>query len=262
MHRWIKIITPIIFMLVHIQAGCTTELFTQKFDAVLHDHVSEGIIQGITLNMVDYQSIQKDPRYQALIEDLHTIHVDNLTGPEKMAFWINTYNVCAIKMVLDHYPVTSIKDIGGFFQTVWDTPVIIIRTDEYTLGEIEHSILRPMGDPRIHCAIVCASLSCPNLRKEAYTPENLDEQLDDQVRKFLNNETKGAAFKDSALRVSAIFKWFDEDFEAYNGVRGFLKKYLSSEKQEQLSETTTIRYLPYDWSLNNSARVEKKNDID
>ncbi|MGH8557393.1 MAG: DUF547 domain-containing protein [Methylococcales bacterium] len=106
---------------------------------------------------------------------------------------MNSYNILAIKMVLDHWPVESIKDAGGLLNPVWNQRAGEIGGEPVTLGQIEHKILRPMGEPRIHFAIVCASVSCPNLYNQPYTAARLNTQLDEQVRGFSGNEEEGMA---------------------------------------------------------------------
>ena len=125
---------------------------------LLKKYVEPTTIAGVRLAGVDYVAIKKDPAYSKLVADLKSFSPATLkTDKEKMAFWINAYNVMAVKMVVDHYPVESIKDAGGFFQSVWKKEVGVIGGKQVTLNDIEHEILRKMGDPRIHVAIVCAS---------------------------------------------------------------------------------------------------------
>ncbi len=175
------------------------------------------------------------------------------TQEEKLAFWINAYNIMAVKMVLDHYPLKSIKDVAGLFSSVWKLNVGTVGGKARTLNEIEHDILRKMGEPRIHVAIVCASLSCPDIRPEAYTSERLHEQLDDQMKAFLANPQKGLQVEETNQRLylSSIFKWFAEDFEAKGGVRPFLAKYVPERVSAYLKmDTFRLSYLDYNWNLN------------
>jgi hypothetical protein len=159
----------------------------------------------------------------------------------------------AAKMVLDHYPVKSIKDAGSFFTAVWKKEVGVVAGKMRTLNEIEHEILRKMNEPRIHVAIVCASVSCPDLRAEAYTVDKLDSQLDDQLKLFLVNEEKGLRIdkKKGRIYLSSIFKWFKEDFESKGGVRNYLASYAPEEDKASLkNHKLSVHYLDYDWELN------------
>lgn len=230
---------------------------TYAMDALLKTYVHEGMVNNIRLNLVDYTAWKTDKKYSDVLDQIETTDSTLLDGDEAKAFWINAYNVLAIKMVLDHYPVDSIKDARSFFSPVWDKKVFEIRGKPITLGDIEHTILRPMGDPRIHFAIVCASVSCPDLRTGIYTAEQLDVQLDEQTKKFLTNTKKGFQRDKDSIRVSSIFKWYKEDFEVQGGVKEFLKKYVSEADRAKIDDNTTINYLPYDWSLNDILRDEK-----
>ena len=227
------------------------------WDTLLKTYVAPRTIEGISLQAVNYRALQKDPLYQKVVADLEKVQLSQLkTKEEQLAFWINTYNIMAVKMVLDHYPVQSIKDAGGVFTPVWKLNVGTVAGKARTLHEIEHDILRKMGEPRIHVAIVCASLSCPDLRPEAYVPQRLNEQLDDQMKSFLSNEKKGLQVDTANHRLyfSSIFKWFAEDFEAKGGVR----TYLAGFSPEQISSALNspkfqVSYLDYNWNLNQAS---------
>ncbi|GJL63621.1 MAG: DUF547 domain-containing protein [Nitrospirales bacterium] len=225
-----------------------------KWDDLLKKYVAEATIDGVNIHAVDYQKLGKDPDYGALVKDLETVSLANVkTKQDKLAFWINVYNVMAVKIVLDHYPVESIKDAGSFFQAVWKKDVGTVGGKTRTLNEIEHGILRKLGEPRIHMAIVCASVSCPDLRKEAYTVKQLDAQLDDQVRKFLANTDKGLRVdsKKKQVYLSSIFKWFKEDFAPKGGVISFITPFAPDDVQGTLkSGSPRVVYLDYNWNLN------------
>ena len=217
------------------------------YDALLKDHVASGVRHGTPLMTVDYLAIQKDPRFNQIVTQFEAFDISQLESKEeKLAFFINAYNVLAIKMVLDHWPVKSIRDIGNIFSPVWKKTVGKIANKPVSLDQVEHKILRPMGDPRIHVAIVCASVSCPDLSNTAYTASQLDQQLDTQSVKFLNNPIKGLVLAGDEIRVSKIFDWFEEDFDIYGGVESFLSKYHSDLPKESVVKAN----LDYDWSLN------------
>ncbi len=224
------------------------------WNGLLKKNVKPKVISGVKLNAVNYKSIKNDPAYEKLIGDLKSFNLSDLkTKNDKLAFWINVYNVMAVKMVLDNYPVKSIKDAGSLFKSVWKKEVGIVAGKIRTLNDIEHEILRKMGEPRIHVAIVCASVSCPDLRPEAYVGEKLDAQLDDQLTKFLTNSGKGLKIDsgDNKLYLSSIFKWFEEDFESKGGVVPYLTKYADSRYMSTLkSGKLKTKYLDYDWGLN------------
>ena len=215
---------------------------------ILSESVSSGELDGVPLNVVDYQRINTDARFRQLISDLQKFDPTTLESEsEKMAFWINVYNIAAVKMVLGNLPLKSIRDAGSTFSPVWKKKVIVIGENTLSLGQIEHDILRKMGDARIHFAIVCASVSCPDLRLEAYNAERLDLQLDDQSKMFLLNSVKGFQFGDDkkSVYVSSIFKWFKKDFGGVDGIRQFVFKYTSKDLAG-----LSVKFLHYNWNLN------------
>jgi hypothetical protein len=163
---------------------------------------------------------------------------------KQLAFLINLYNAATLQLIVDHYPVESIKDIGGFFKGPWDQPAVPMFGKTITLNTLEHKIIRPnYHDPRVHMALVCAAKGCPILRNEAYTADQLDAQLDDQSRHYLATPAGLVIDREKGTAsVSSIFKWYGDDFES---VPAFLETY-SGDSVEGLK----IKYLSYDWSLN------------
>ena len=226
------------------------------WDVLLKKYVDSNIIDGIMLNTVDYGKLQSDPVFSQLVSDLKLFIPSQLhTHKEKLAFWINVYNVFAVKIVTEHYPLKSIKDIGGLFGSVWKYEAGFVGGRKYTLDEIEHKILRKMGEPRVHVAIVCASISCPDLAKDAFRPETLNEQLDAQMRGFLANPGKGMRVDADGKKVflSSIFDWFKEDFESRGGVFKFIQLYVAP-KDKQVLKNVRVRilYIEYKLRLNDN----------
>jgi hypothetical protein len=156
-------------------------------------------------------------------------------------------------MITDHYPIKSIKDVGSFFKPVWKRVAGTVGGKERALNDIEHEILRKMNEPRIHVAIVCASVSCPDLRQEVYSAGKLNEQLDDQMEKFLRSPGKGMKLDERKNRVylSSIFKWFAEDFASRGGVLKYIGQYVTAEERKVLNNSKIkISYLDYNWEIN------------
>jgi hypothetical protein len=205
---------------------------------------------------VDYSRLRTDPAWKAMLAELRTVDPAGLkTREEQLAFWINTYNILAIDLVLNHYPVESIKDIGSLFRSVWKVEAGRIAGRDYSLDEIEHQIIRPMHEPRIHAAIVCASISCPNLLREPYVAERLDEQLDASFRAWLMRPEKGLLVDrvGSALRISPIFEWFEDDFGGRAEVLVFVARYAPRADAAWIREQgfdVKVDYFDYDWRLN------------
>lgn len=209
-------------------------------------HVQPGGKNGVTLMLVDYPAIKSDGSLDKAYQALATFDIKRLSGrAEQLAFYINAYNILALKMVADHWPVDSIKDVGNLLSPVWDRPAGQLGGKGVTLSEVEHKILRPMGEPRIHLAIVCASVSCPDLRDEPYTAAKLDAQLDNQAQRFLANPGKGLTLDKDQIRVSQLFDWFESDFAAGGGVTAFIKHY-----RPNLPNLKIKANINYDWSVN------------
>ncbi|QPJ66573.1 MAG: DUF547 domain-containing protein [Candidatus Nitrohelix vancouverensis] len=224
------------------------------WDQILKQRVKPGSIRGISLYTVDYGGLKGDEKFEQLLSRLKTANLSSIKqGDPALAFWINVYNILAVKMIVDHHPLDSIRDIGSIFKSVWNRPAGIVGGKEYTLNDVEHEILRKMGEPRIHVAIVCASVSCPDLAMEAYTAESLNQQLERQTALFLGNEKKGLKIdrKQRKIYVSSIFKWFEEDFDAKGGVRAFIGAYLPPKERSFINQKdVSIDYLDYDWGVN------------
>lgn len=222
-----------------------TEPDWQNYDQLLSKYVSSGKINSITLNVVNYSALIKDPGFKKAINTIATYDLAKLSGQqEKMAFYINAYNILALKTIADHWPIKSIKDAGSFFSPVWKKTAGKIADNAVSLHHVEHEILRKMGDPRIHMAIVCASVSCPDLRAEAYNAAKLNHQLDDQSTLFLNNQDKGLIIKGNKVLVSKIFSWFEDDFAKQGGIKGYINQY------HPLSSSNIDADIDYDWNLN------------
>lgn len=242
-------------ILLLIPLGVAADSGHEAFDALLTGHVASG--------KVDYAGIAaKGAALDAYIAGLGTASLTGRARAEQMAFWINAYNALTLDVVSDNLPLSSIKDLDG--GKVWDTRRWTVAGLSVTLNDIEHKILRTMGDPRIHAAINCASKGCPPLRAGAFTAEGLDAQLDAAVRAWaLGN---GVAVSTDRVGLNSIFDWFGDDFTgAYGpakfdipGVEGkpeaalnFLMPHLAAETRQQLQAGGYVTYWsPYDWALN------------
>jgi hypothetical protein len=185
--------------------------------------------------------------------------------PGRMAFWINTYNALTIEGILQVFPVQSIKDYApneaGY--NIWDDFKLKVDGRELSLNDIEHKVLRPMGEPRIHFAIVCASRGCPQLIQRAYFPQSLDQQLTENARRFFADQNKFRYdARRGSLAISPIIQWFGEDFGANETERlRYLSQFLPDRDAARLAASgqATVSYLDYDWNLNiTPVRVEAR----
>ena len=192
---------------------------------------------------VDYQGFMKESETLNLyLEQLGSNTVnENWSREKKLAYYINLYNAATVKLILDNYPLASIKDINK----PWDKAWIRYGGELISLGEIEHKILRKMNEPRIHFAINCASYSCPKLLNEAYTEGKLDNQLDKATKDFVNDPGRNI-ISENKVELSRIFKWYNKDFENNGSLVVYLNQYLKS----SINPDVKIEYLKYNWSLN------------
>jgi len=209
---------------------------------------------------VDYAALKAHP------QDLNR-HLDQVAAVSKaefrqwsesqqIAFLVNAYNAYTLRLILDHYPLKSIKDIAGFFSGPWDQPVVKLFGESITLNRLEHKILRvDYAEPRIHFALVCAAKGCPPLRGEAYTGARLDEQLTDQAKQFLATPDKNRVeTTEREVYLSPIFKWYGGDFEKKSGsVLAALKPWWPAQPAAGY-EKFRIRHTDYDWSLNEQSK--------
>ena len=231
------------------QQAKTKPVSHRLFDELLKRHVTDE-------GLVNYQGFMTDSvQLTAYIELLsnNAPNDSNWSEDDQMAYWINLYNAATIDLVLKHYPVESIKDIGSsiqvpFVNTPWDIQFIEIAGKQYDLNNIEHNILRKKwAEPRIHFAINCASYSCPELRREAYEGALLQRQLDEQARAFINDDFRNDITEQSA-ELSKIFDWFSGDFGKLMPLRDFINQYAD----QKISEETKITYKEYNWKLNDA----------
>lgn len=229
----------------------------QRFDHAEWDGVLRRVVAG---GVVDYDVLQRDhaslDRYLASLQTADPSSWPS--GEAQLAFWINAYNACVFKGVLDHYPLKSVKEVRGFF----DRLRYRVAGRELTLNEIERAG-RALGDWRLHMAVVCASSSCPPLRAEAYAPERLAEQLTEQVARFLKDPQHGLRLEGSTLWLSKLFDWYAGDFLKASpagpgskftagALAPVLAPYLDSDVASAIQQQQPgIKFFDYDWSLNN-----------
>lgn len=178
----------------------------------------------------------------------------------RLAYWINLYNALVIDQVLDRYPIDSIcPSWFGLpnwlaFLRFFQQPVYQTASRSYSLNQIEHGILRPeFREPRIHFALVCAAVGCPWLRAEAYWPGQVEQQLEADAVRFINNPAK-VYLESSILHCSQIFKWYQKDFLLHSPtLQDYIQKYRSDLVTDPVQPSTQIRYLNYSWSLNDQS---------
>ena len=199
--------------------------------------------------LVDYARWRREPtQLRAYLNWLRkNVPTKDRPRTERLAYWINLYNAFTIELILRNYPVKSIRDIRTqSAESPWKIDFINLPTAKLSLDNVENDIIRKhFLEPRIHFALVCAAVSCPPLRREAYLSNRLSVQLEDQARRFLQDPTKNRT-KNKQLHISELFKWFEEDFKQGGGVLNYISKYVKS----PLPVGATISYMTYDWGLN------------
>ena len=219
------------------------------FDAAAWDDVLQRYtapVPDVAAVGVDYAGLRESGALEPVVASLAACRPEGLAKAEAMSLWINAYNVLVIDKIVRERPERSIRDLGSLLRPVWKRPAGRVGGSMRSLHEIEHEILRPMGDPRIHGAIVCASQSCPSLRRESFDPARLDAQMEEQMRVFLADRRKGARQEGTRLRLSKIFDWFEEDFRPAGGVVAFVRPYLDFDP----GPDPKVVWFDYDWSLN------------
>jgi len=242
-----------------------------------HGVFSEVLQRVVQVPWVDYAALHGAPvglnRY---LEALASTPMDALREApreEQLAFWINAYNACMLHRVVEHYPLhqgagpglvgrvqnrIARRPVNSVWQIrdVFSGPACVVAGEERSLDQIEHEIIRPMGEPRIHFAINCAARSCPPLVPEAYTGESLDRQLDARVRAFVRTPAQFEVRpEEGVLRLNPILNWFGEDFGGPEGVKAFFRTYLSGEPARMAGDPgTRLVFTDYDWTLNDLPR--------
>jgi hypothetical protein len=237
-----------------------------------HDHsVWNGLLQTYVVDHGAYSEVRyrqiKQSASTTLDEYLHSLSAvsksqfDGWSQAQRLAFLINAYNAFTVKLIVDHYPLDSIKDLGGFFRSPWKIEFFTLFGEKTYLDHIEHDLIRGRNyhEPRIHFALVCASVGCPKLQNRAYTAQRLESMLESASDTFLRDTSRNRYdAADNTLYLSSIFKWYGKDFAAKAGsVEQFVAPYISDDPTVQhriRSRDVDVEYLDYDWSLNDAGK--------
>lgn len=241
----------------------------KAWDDLLKKHVRP--INNGNASQVSYAALAKDHAALKVVMDEYQkvtrAEFDGWTKPQQQAFLINAYNAFTIEKVLKRYPdIKSIRDYGTVFGNPWKDKFFTLFGQPSFLDQIEHETLRKEGvydEPRVHVAVVCASIGCPMLRNEAFTAERLEAQLEDGMRRFLSDRSRNRYNPQSKkLEVSRIFDWYGRDFEkghkGYTSLKATLAKY-ADQLADKPEDRTAVReqkadvtFLEYDWTLNDA----------
>ncbi|WP_237046272.1 DUF547 domain-containing protein [Aquipseudomonas alcaligenes] len=233
----------------------------EAWSALLASHVAWDA--GGFASAVDYPGFKQDQaeldRYLGALSAVSRAQYASWSKPQQLAFLINSYNAFTVKLIIDNYPLQSIKDIGGLLSNPWKKQFIPLLGQTMSLDQIEHGMIREpavFDEPRIHFAVNCASIGCPALRPEAFIAERLDVQLEDSQRRFLSDHRRNRFNPEQQrFEVSMIFDWYGDDFIKRSGsLQGYLQahiRWLSAGAEVAPTEPEPdIEFLDYDWSLN------------
>ncbi len=227
-----------------VRAQSLDDGFFTRVDSFLKKHVKE--------NRVVYSTINNNPEFNSLIDEVANASLSEKDPKTKQAFFINAYNLLVLKGVVDVYPIASVLDVNGFF----DTKKYLVAGEKMTLNDLEKKqLLRAYQDPRFHFVLVCGALGCPPITDFAYTPENLEPQLEKQTKLALNNpEFIRVDQSKQEAKLSEIFKWYAADF---GGSKAKTLDYINQYRETPIPANYKIGFYPYDWSLNSISKSGK-----
>tara|TARA_R110000803_G_scaffold171295_1_gene234227 strand:- start:75109 stop:75981 length:873 start_codon:yes stop_codon:yes gene_type:complete len=257
----------VLLLLSTVFSAVTTaqEALHQPWQALLTQHVLP--INDGHSSQVNYAGMKTDhaklTAYLTALGNIDKQTFQQWPAPQQLSFLINAYNAWTVELILTAYPdIKSIKDLGSFFSSPWSKKFIVLLGETRSLDNIEHELIRgdnKYADPRIHFAVNCASIGCPALREEAYSADELEQQLTEQTTRFLSDKSRNR-FNEDTMELSAIFKWYGDDFRqgfrGSNSLPAFVLLYgealnLTPAQQARLtSEDIDTNFLNYDWALN------------
>jgi len=244
---------------------------SETFDHTAWDEILGAYVkpEPSGLNRFDYKGAKDNAldAIKAYVKALEAADPTKLTRDEQFAYWANLYNAKTIEVVVEAYPVGSIREISineglfGFLKKSaglagpWKAKIITVKGEKLSLDDVEHEIMRKVfADPRVHYSVNCASIGCPNLRQKAFTGANLETELNAGARDFINTDRGISVGADGNVTASSIFNWFQVDFGGtHEAVIAHAVQYAKPEKAEQLKGKTSISRFEYDWSLNDVA---------
>lgn len=244
--------------------NATAHIDHSRFDAflkkyvVVHEHGPNGVRYG-KVTAKDKQALE------SYIQAMQKIKIDDYDRDTQYAYWINLYNAVTLDLVLDAYPVDSIRDVGGgvFSSGPWKKKLLTVEGEKLSLNDIEHRILRPIWhDPLTHYGVNCAAMGCPSLRRDAYTGDNVYDALRENAKDFVNSP-EGVEIKDGKVTVSRIYDWYAEDFgHSETAIVSQLRRHAAPALSARLDMLHRIDGYQYDWALNDEAAMQSTQSGD
>lgn len=237
------------------------EIDHSPWQALLDDYLVTDTDSEV--NLFDYTGLLDDDRepLDDYVELMVSVDPLSLNQQEQKAYWINLYNVLTVKLILDNFPTVSITELGSnpLEFGPWNEVAASINGTELSLNDIEHRIIRPLyNDYRIHFAVNCASIGCPNLAAEVFTAADLDTQLDDAAAEYVNHP-RGIQIDDDQLKLSSLFEWYASDFgEDLDGVLSTLGQHVDTDDRSILLKFSGTPEYSYDWGLNGYCSVDNE----
>ncbi|MCL1077739.1 DUF547 domain-containing protein [Parashewanella spongiae] len=269
--KFLMLLVSLVFIGVSIKAYClyqaispngisywntSNETNQQKIDHNLWQQFLSKYLtsdEELSIRYINYGSVNNEDRkiLDKYLNQLQSIDPRHYQKDVQLAYWINLYNALTVQIVLEHYPIESIKNIGDGFTGPWNMELVTISGQAVTLNQIEHGILRAFWkDNRVHYVINCASIGCPDLPTHAFSSDNIEQQFNIAAIRFVNQE-KAVKFIDGKLHLSSIYSWFSEDFgSSTSATIEHVKQFAKPTLKAQLDEFSAEVEFEYDWRLN------------
>ncbi len=225
-----------------IAFGITSVTLGQSIDQGFFNRVDALLSANVSNGLVDYNSLKSDAAFTTLIDEIANADISQLDGRSLQAFYINAYNLHVINQIIKHSPLTSVMDVPGFF----DKNLVTVAQSQMTLNQLEKErLISQFNDPRFHFVLVCGANGCPPITSTAYTPDQLQSQLEQQTKAAINDPTF-IKVSDNQVELSQIFNWYASDFGGKSNVVSYINQY----RQDPIEVSTEMSHYEYDWSLN------------
>ena len=219
----------------------------EAYREILTNYLVSSEKNNVSTSLVDYKNLKESKLIYDAVLEVVNFDISLLESQdEEIAFYINVYNIHILDLASKNWPISSIKDLSKWNKPIWKKKIVKLNGSKLSLDELEQLLIQQYNEPRIHFALNCASISCPDLMAAPYTGKKLNEQLEHQAILFFNNKTKGVLIVNNTLNISKIFKWYKEDF---SGDSSFMKMG-NAILNTDLTKYEQVNYLPYDWSIN------------